>query len=519
MARIPLVERAYGQDELARRHRWSASRRSTCMLAAHRADHPRLRGHGTGRASAPPSSTSSLDYPGMLLAVAGTVAAGHGRRHLGARRPAAGCATSPGTCCTSTPTSASGWRCRTSSGPAPTSSPRRSPRVYWWGLYAAALAACWSSGSACRSAAPCGTGCVVTRGRSESAGVVSVHRRRPAPAPAAGAGRPVLPLALPRRAGLVPRQPYSLSARPARPQRCGSPSRTSATAAARSPTLRPGTRVLVEGPYGRLHRRRAHPAQGDRCSASGIGITPLRALLEELTSEPGDVALIYRARSDDDVVLRTSSTRWPSARGARLFYRHVGLARAATAQSWLPADAAHLSDVEGAAPPGARHRPARRLPVRQPGPGWARPSAPPSTPGCPGARPPRALRLLTRRPLTAPPADRPPRPPTKEHRCDVSSLCCCRPSPSWCCSSATTPAPTAGRRPSSRPPAAAPRPAPPRHAHPSATTPAPAGADPARDDGAGDDGGTVTTPSPAPPRPGSTPSPAPARPRGEDLHR
>jgi predicted ferric reductase len=65
--------------------------------------------------------------------------------------------------------------------------------------------------------------------------------------------------------------------------------------------LRPGVRVFAEGPYGtftgalRSRRRVA-------LIAGGIGITPLRALLQTLPAHPGDVTLLYRAASDADVV-------------------------------------------------------------------------------------------------------------------------------------------------------------------------------------------------------------------------
>ena len=61
--------------------------------------------------------------------------------------------------------------------------------------------------------------------------------------------------------------------------------------------------MVIEGPYGRLHggvrtRRKV------TLLASGIGITPLRALLEQLPQGPGDVTLIYRARDERDLVFR-----------------------------------------------------------------------------------------------------------------------------------------------------------------------------------------------------------------------
>ncbi|HEX6325720.1 MAG TPA: ferredoxin reductase family protein [Jiangellaceae bacterium] len=67
--------------------------------------------------------------------------------------------------------------------------------------------------------------------------------------------------------------------------------------------IRPGTRVLLEGPYGaftadRRTRRRV------LLLAGGIGITPLRSLFHTLPASAGEVTLIYRASHDDDLVLR-----------------------------------------------------------------------------------------------------------------------------------------------------------------------------------------------------------------------
>ena len=69
--------------------------------------------------------------------------------------------------------------------------------------------------------------------------------------------------------------------------------------------VRPGTRVLIEGPYGafttaRRTRRRV------LLLAAGIGITPIRALAEELAADPrtapGDVTVLYRVPTPDAVV-------------------------------------------------------------------------------------------------------------------------------------------------------------------------------------------------------------------------
>jgi predicted ferric reductase len=64
--------------------------------------------------------------------------------------------------------------------------------------------------------------------------------------------------------------------------------------------LRPGVRVFAEGPYGTFTAaRRTRPRVV--LIAGGIGITPLRALLETLPGRPGDITLLYRANSKRDV--------------------------------------------------------------------------------------------------------------------------------------------------------------------------------------------------------------------------
>jgi predicted ferric reductase len=77
----------------------------------------------------------------------------------------------------------------------------------------------------------------------------------------------------------------------------------------------PGTRVLAEGPFGRfVSSRRGH----DRVTliAGGIGITPIRALLEELHGGP--ITVIHRVLSDGDCVLREELSRLAAERGAEL---------------------------------------------------------------------------------------------------------------------------------------------------------------------------------------------------------
>jgi ferredoxin-NADP reductase len=142
--------------------------------------------------------------------------------------------------------------------------------------------------------------------------------------------------------GFTRAHPYSLSAAPD-----GRTLRITAAhlgdGSAELASVRPGTRVLFEGPYGRLHegvrtRRKVLPM------ASGIGITPMRALLEDLDQRPGDVMLIYRTRSDQEHIRVDELLTLAGRQQARFFV--VAGRRASGRQSWLPQDAAHLDDVE-----------------------------------------------------------------------------------------------------------------------------------------------------------------------------
>lgn len=75
-----------------------------------------------------------------------------------------------------------------------------------------------------------------------------------------------------------------------------------------------GTRVFLEGPYGAftsLHRQR----EATLLIAGGVGITPIRSLLEELT---GPVTVLYRVRSAAEAVLVDELRALAEARGATL---------------------------------------------------------------------------------------------------------------------------------------------------------------------------------------------------------
>ncbi|MFF0312265.1 ferric reductase-like transmembrane domain-containing protein [Streptosporangium sp. NPDC004379] len=79
--------------------------------------------------------------------------------------------------------------------------------------------------------------------------------------------------------------------------------------------LRPGTRVVAEGPYGAFtaSRRRRRKVL---LVAGGVGITPVRALFESIPAAPGDLTLLYRARTADDLVFRAELEEIAARRGA-----------------------------------------------------------------------------------------------------------------------------------------------------------------------------------------------------------
>jgi predicted ferric reductase len=340
MARIPMVERVYGQDELARRHRLVGFTSFTLMLA-----HVVLITIGYAGLDAKNSLIEFwdlvVDYPGMLLALAGTVllvmVAGtsikkarkklryeswhllHLYAYLGV-----GLAL-PHQLWTGQEFLTHGVA-----------------TLYWWSLWIAAAGAIliWRVGMPVyRTLAH---GLRVSAVVRESPDVVSVwmkgHRLHRLPV---AAGQ-FFTWRFLSGTGWTRGHPYSLSAAPAgntlriTVKDLGDGSRALAG-------VRPGTRVAIEGPYGRLHGE-VRTRRKVTLLASGIGVTPLRALLEELPQDPGDITLIYRARDEHELIFKEEIEHLAARRGARVFYA-LGQ-RVHERHSWLPQAAAHLSDAD-----------------------------------------------------------------------------------------------------------------------------------------------------------------------------
>jgi len=290
MSRLPPLEHAYGRDRLARMHRVIGFL-SFSLLTAHVV--LIIGGYAAGRWSAVLSTIWELitAYGGILLAVAGTAclimvvvtSLKAARRRL--RYESWHLLHVYGYLGVGLALPHQLW-----TGQEFLQSPAAT--LYWWTQWAAAAAAImiWRLGVPLwRSARH---GLRVAGVVRESSDVVSVYLtgRRLEQLPLR-AGQ-FINVRFLSRPGWTRANPFSLSLAPN-----GRILRISAKAlgegSARLASLRPGTRVLFEGPYGRLSSR-ARTARKVVLAGAGVGITPLRALAEGLDYAPGEAIILQR---------------------------------------------------------------------------------------------------------------------------------------------------------------------------------------------------------------------------------
>lgn len=98
--------------------------------------------------------------------------------------------------------------------------------------------------------------------------------------------------------------------------------------------MRPGARVILEGPYGIFTEER-RTREKVVLFASGIGVPPVRALAESMAARPGDLTVVYRVRDENDAALLNELRHIAQVRQHKL---HVIAGPRANAQSWLNAD-------------------------------------------------------------------------------------------------------------------------------------------------------------------------------------
>ena len=103
---------------------------------------------------------------------------------------------------------------------------------------------------------------------------------------------------------------------------------------ARLRSLRPGTRVVIEGPLGHLTGERRTRSTLLMLGA-GTGIAPLVALLESEPYAPGDAVLVTRDHAPGERVRTDAIARLVAERG--LVHYALDGPRSHGASSWLPA--------------------------------------------------------------------------------------------------------------------------------------------------------------------------------------
>ena len=290
MARVPTLEQAFGQDRLARLHRIVGFTSFNLMLA-HLVTI--TWGYAAGQLTSTPRTLWDLvvNYPGMLLATAGTAALVLvvGTSIRAARRRLR----------------YESWHLlhlyaylgvglalphQLWTGQQFLASPARA--AFWWTAWALAAGAVliWR------------IGLPVARNLRHRLRVTSVVREAPGIASVYVSGHHLERLRVEAghfftwrflgRPGWTRANPYSVSAGPdgrslrITVQDVGDGSRSAFR-------LRRGTRVLVEGPYGRLSAR-ARTRHKVALIGAGVGITPLRALAEGLAYRPGEAVLLQR---------------------------------------------------------------------------------------------------------------------------------------------------------------------------------------------------------------------------------
>jgi predicted ferric reductase len=337
MARVPVLERAFGQDRLARLHR-IVGLTSFNFLAAHIVTITWGYAGGSVAGSVRTFWDLTVDYPGMLLAVAGTaclvlvvvtsVKAARARlryeswhlMHLYAYL-GVGLAL-PHQLWT-------GQQFTDSLG----------KTVFWWSAWATSLVAVlvWRVGIPVLLNVR--HQLRVTQVAAEGDNTWSVYvtgRQLHRLGAEAGQFFSWRFLAGP---GWTRAHPYSLSAAPdgrslrITVQAVGDGSRAVGS-------LRPGVRALIEGPYGRLNER---PRTRRRLAfiGAGVGITPLRALAEGMSYARGDA--VYVERFTDQPLFAREVDTLADERGL-LVLRLQGRRRAEA--SWLGQGVGPASDLQ-----------------------------------------------------------------------------------------------------------------------------------------------------------------------------
>ena len=313
VARIPWVERAAGQERLVRWHRWLGPWPITLLVA-----HAVLITVGYAAAAAggvvPMAWQLVTQYPNVLAATVALgllLAAGFSSWRVARRRLR----------------HETWWTIhlyiylatalalahQITAGAAFVSSPVA--RVWWLGMWAATAGVVLVFRFGLPLWRSLRHGLRVVEVQQEAPGTVSVIMKGRALDRLPVRGGQYLQWRFLRRNHFFQAHPYSLSAMP-RGRYLRITVKALGDHSADLARLKPGTRVAVEGAYGRLTRdviRRDHVL----LLAGGVGVTPLRALLEDIPLGVHPVVIV-RASRHEDVMFREELAQLVAARGGRL---------------------------------------------------------------------------------------------------------------------------------------------------------------------------------------------------------
>ncbi|MFK4834750.1 ferric reductase-like transmembrane domain-containing protein [Microbacterium sp. ZW T2_14] len=331
MARVPLFERGFGRDAITRMHRLVGFWSFWLMLA-----HIGLLVAGYAAvAQINPFLQLWLfvwEYPGMLLATAGTLlillvtvtSIRRARRRLRYESwhllhlyayVGVGIAL-PHQLWTGADFTSSPWA-----------------TVYWWTLWAAAAAAVLVFRLGVPAARSWRHDLRVAAVEADGTGGVTVHVSGRGLARLGVRGGQFFVWRFLDGPGWSRGHPFSLSAAP-RADRLTISARVVGDGTTRLTALRSGTRVLVEGPYGRMtgDERRGRKLL---LIGAGAGVAPLVSLLESEPYAPGDAILLTRDSALAAALRSTAIAALVRDRGIR----HLPLdgPRAPSAERWLPA--------------------------------------------------------------------------------------------------------------------------------------------------------------------------------------
>lgn len=104
--------------------------------------------------------------------------------------------------------------------------------------------------------------------------------------------------------------------------------------------IKPGTKVILEGPYGVFTEDR-RIRERVTLVAAGIGAPPIRALAESMAARPGDIDIIYRVRDENDAPLVEELKLLCQKRGFKLTLLEGSRGNA---NSWMSAEPQNRPD-------------------------------------------------------------------------------------------------------------------------------------------------------------------------------